>query len=149
MVKYYRSEFIENILRRKTATSAAGSISLARPVSSREEKMEVSSSLNLVFSALSSPVRRAMLDRLSKGESSVTELAEPFDMSLPAISKHLKILEEARLITKVKEGRTFHCRLDLLALAKAAEWVNFYRGLWERQLDEFSKYLQKSERAES
>ena len=102
---------------------------------------------NIVFSALSSPVRRAMLDRLSRGESSVTELAKPFDMSIPAVSKHLKILAEARLITKVKEGRTFHCSLDLLALAMAAEWVNFYRGLWERQLDEFSKYLQKSERA--
>jgi DNA-binding transcriptional ArsR family regulator len=106
---------------------------------------EASANLDLVFSALSSPVRRAILDRLSRGESSVGELAEPFDMSLPAVSKHLRILEEARLITKVKEGRTYHCRLDLLALVRAAEWVNFYRGLWERQLDEFSKYLKKTE----
>jgi DNA-binding transcriptional ArsR family regulator len=90
-----------------------------------------------------------MLDRLSRGETSVTELAKPFDMSLPAVSKNLRILEEARLITKVKEGRTYRCRLDLLALSRAAEWVNFYRGLWERQLDEFSKYVKNTEKAES
>ena len=90
-----------------------------------------------------------MLDRLSKGESSVTELAAPFDISLPAISKHLRILEEAQLITKEKDGRTYHCHLHLLALVKAAEWINFYRGLWERQLDEFSNYLKDTEKAES
>ena len=76
----------------------------------------------------------------------MSELAKPFNVSLPAISKHLRILEEAHLITKVKEGRTYYCQLDLLALAKAAEWVNFYRGLWERQLDEFSKYLTRTEK---
>jgi DNA-binding transcriptional ArsR family regulator len=90
-----------------------------------------------------------MLDRLSRGEATVTELAEPFDMSLPAISKHLRILEESHLIRKVKDGRIYRCHLDLLALAKAAEWVNFYRGMWERQLDEFSKYLKKAEKAGS
>ena len=89
-----------------------------------------------------------MLARLSKGESTVTELAEPFKMSLPAVSKHLRVLEEAHVIRKVKEGRTYRCSLDAVPLAQAAQWVNFYRGLWERQLDSLSGYLQDSGDAE-
>jgi DNA-binding transcriptional ArsR family regulator len=102
-----------------------------------------SSKLDLIFSALSNPTRREILARLSKGESTVTELAEPFHMSLPGVSKHLHVLEEAHVISMVKEGRTYRCRLDLFSLVQAAQWMDFYRGLWMRQLDYLSEYLQK------
>jgi len=107
-----------------------------------------SARLDSVFSALSNPTRREILARLSRGESTVTALAEPFDMSLPAISKHLRVLEEAHVISKVKEGRTYRCRLDLVPLVQAARWVNFYRGLWERQLDSLSEYLKDTREVE-
>jgi DNA-binding transcriptional ArsR family regulator len=98
--------------------------------------------LDLIFSALSSPTRREILARLSEGESTVSELAEPFDISLPAISKHLHVLEQAHVISKIKEGRTYRCRLDPISLVQAAQWINFYRGLWERQLDSLTEYLE-------
>lgn len=99
--------------------------------------------LDLVFSALSSPTRRAIVDKLSRGKSSVTELAAPFKMSLPAVSKHLSVLEKAQVITKVKEGRTFICRIEPGSLQLAARWINSYGALWDRQLDSLSEYLEK------
>jgi len=100
-----------------------------------------SAKLDLIFSALSNSTRREMLARLARGESTVTELAEPFEMSLPAISKHLHVLEEAELVSKVKDGRTYRCHLDPVPLAQAERWMNFHRALWERQLSSLSDYL--------
>jgi len=97
--------------------------------------------LDLTFSALSDPTRRAILVRLSKGESTVTELAEPFRMSLPAISKHLDVLEEADLIVRRKDGRIRHCKIDTAPLMKAASWIEAYRPIWEEQLDSLAEYL--------
>jgi DNA-binding transcriptional ArsR family regulator len=99
----------------------------------------------LIFSALSSPTRRVILDRLSRGQSSVTELAAPFQMSLPAISKHLRVLEDAEVITKVKDGRVYLCSIRPEPLANAARWINSYSALWERSLDSLSEFLEKEE----
>jgi len=99
----------------------------------------------MVFSALSSPTRRAILDMLSRGESSVGELAKPFEMSLPAISKHLSVLEKAEVISKVKDGRVYLCRIETAPLRRAADWINGYGELWERQLDSLSGFLEKEE----
>jgi DNA-binding transcriptional ArsR family regulator len=98
-------------------------------------------SLDLVFSALSNPTRRAILARLSEKDWTVTELAAPFDMSLPAISKHLQILEDARIISKTREGRVHHCRLEPAPLAEAASWLGFYERMWKRQLDSLADLL--------
>jgi DNA-binding transcriptional ArsR family regulator len=98
-------------------------------------------SLDLVFSALSNPTRRAILARLSEKDWTVTELAAPFDMSLPAISKHLQILEDAGIISKTREGRVHHCRLEPAPLAKAASWLGFYERMWNRQLDSLADLL--------
>lgn len=101
--------------------------------------------LDLLFSALSNPTRRAILARLSRGESTVTELARPFDMSLPAISKHLRILEDAHVVKVVRDGRTHRCSLAPNALTKAAKWLRFYTRMWEGQLDSLSEYLRAAE----
>jgi DNA-binding transcriptional ArsR family regulator len=111
----------------------------------RGRRRSSSASLDLVFSALSSPTRREILDMLSRGESSVSKLAAPFQMSLPAISKHLRVLEKAQVITKVKDGRVYLCRLEPETLQRAASWINSYGALWERQLDSLSDYLEKGE----
>jgi DNA-binding transcriptional ArsR family regulator len=84
------------------------------------------------------------LARLSEGEVSVTELARPFSLSLPAISKHLGVLENAELIIREKEGRFYWCRLEAAPLAKAAGWIELYRPLWERQLNALGNYLEGS-----
>lgn len=97
--------------------------------------------LDLVFSALSDPTRRAILDRLALGEASVTELAAPFEMSLPAISKHLRILEHAGLISREREGRTHHMHLSAGAMKDAAEWLGQYRRFWDDQLDNLGAFL--------
>jgi DNA-binding transcriptional ArsR family regulator len=97
--------------------------------------------LDAVFAALSDATRRAILTRLAAGDAGVTELAEPFDMSLPAISKHLRVLEDAGLITREKEGRINRCRLEPAPMRAAAEWLAAYRRFWERQLDALDRYL--------
>jgi DNA-binding transcriptional ArsR family regulator len=84
------------------------------------------------------------LAKLSEGELSVTELARPFNFSLPAISKHLDVLENAELIVREKEGRFRRCRLEAAPLAKAAGWIEIYRPVWERQLNALETYLEKS-----
>ena len=99
--------------------------------------------LNAVFSALSDPTRREILDRLSRGEASVTELAEPFKMTLPAVSKHLSILERSGLITREREGRIHRLHLAPRRLVTALEWMEHYRPLWETQLDSLGAYLEE------
>ncbi len=97
--------------------------------------------LDLTFSALSDPTRRAILSRLSKGEASVTQLAEPFDLSLPAISKHLKVLQKAGLITQGREAQWRPCRLEAKPLKDASAWLEHYRHYWEESFDKLDSYL--------
>src|SRR6185295_12936746 len=99
--------------------------------------------LSAVFAALADPTRRAILERLSSGETSVTELAEPFQMSLPAISKHLKVLERAGLITRTRDAQWRPCKLDAGPLKEAANWVEHYRRFWEASLDRLDEYLKE------
>jgi DNA-binding transcriptional ArsR family regulator len=97
--------------------------------------------LSSTFSALADPTRRAILSRLSKGERSVSELAEPFEMTLPAISKHLKVLEKAGLIQRSREAQYRPCKLNPKPLREAAQWVENYREFWEQSLDRLEDYL--------
>ncbi len=98
------------------------------------------------FQALADPTRRAILARLALGEKSVGELAEPFDMSQPAISKHLKVLERAGLISRSREAQYRPCRLEPQALKSIDEWLEDYRRLWEARLDRLELYLAKLQR---
>lgn len=102
------------------------------------------SSLDATFGALSDPTRRAIVERLTKGDASVGELAEPFDMSLPAISKHLTVLEHAGLVERSKEGRTRRCRLVAEPMRGALEWIATYGAFWEGQLDSLERFLATS-----
>lgn len=97
--------------------------------------------LSQLFSALSDPTRRAILERLSKGEASVNELAEPFDITLPAVSKHLKVLEKAGLIERTREAQFRPCRLQAAPLRDAANWIDHYRQYWEESFDRLDAYL--------
>lgn len=99
--------------------------------------------LSATFQALADPTRRAILARLSQGETTVTELAEPFDMSLPAISKHLKVLERAGLIARGREAQWRPCRLEAARLKDVADWVERYRRFWEQSLDRLDHYLRE------
>ena len=100
-----------------------------------------SDTLSATFSALADPTRRAILARLASGELSVTELAEPFDMSLPAVSKHLKVLERAGLIARNREAQWRRCRLDASPLRDVSAWIDQYREFWEERLDRLEAYL--------
>jgi DNA-binding transcriptional ArsR family regulator len=93
------------------------------------------------FAALADPTRRAILARLALGETSVTELAEPFAMSMPAVSKHLKVLERAGLIARGREAQWRPCRIELRALKDVDDWLEEYRRLWEQRLDRLEDYL--------
>jgi DNA-binding transcriptional ArsR family regulator len=99
--------------------------------------------LDLTFAALADPTRRAILARLAKGEASVTELAEPFHMSQPAISKHLKVLERAGLVSRGREAQKRPCRLEAAPLEAAAEWIGDYREYWEQSYARLDEYLAK------
>ena len=99
--------------------------------------------LDATFSALSDPTRRAILARLALGAATVGELAEPFAISPPAISKHLRVLEGAGLMTREKEGRVHRCRLAPAPLHAAAEWLLFYQRFWDGTLDSLADYLAK------
>lgn len=98
--------------------------------------------LTLTFMALSDPTRRAILQRLSRGEATVKELAKPFDMSGPAITKHLKVLEKAGLISRGREAQWRPCRIEADALKDVANWVEEYRKFWEESLDRLGAYLE-------
>jgi DNA-binding transcriptional ArsR family regulator len=99
--------------------------------------------LNATFAALADPTRRAILARLTTGETSVTELAEPFAMTLPAVTKHLKVLERAGLITRGREAQWRPCRLKAAPLKDVADWIENYREFWEQSLDRLDAYLQQ------
>lgn len=99
--------------------------------------------LSDTFSALADPTRRAILARLASGEASVTELAEPFEISMPAVTKHLKVLERAGLITRGREAQWRPCRLEAKPLREAADWIEHYRTFWEQSLDRLDAYLQQ------
>lgn len=101
--------------------------------------------LDNIFQALSDVTRRAILARLSRGDAPVTELALPFSMSLPAISKHLDVLERAGLISRKKDGRIRHCHLQSAPLEEAASWINFYKRFWETRLDALNQYLDSNQ----
>ncbi len=104
--------------------------------------------MDSVFAALSDPTRRAILRRLARGEATVSELAAPHDMSLPAISKHLSVLESAELLSKKKRGRVVHCRLRIGALRQASEWLDYYERFWNERLDSLETFLQEKNNEE-
>jgi len=97
--------------------------------------------LSLKFSALADPTRRAILARLALGETSVTDLAEPFDMSMPAVSKHLRVLEHAGLISRSREAQYRPCRIEAQALKDVDDWLERYRAFWEEKFDQLEIYL--------
>src|SRR6188474_2622681 len=99
--------------------------------------------LDATFAALADPTRRAILARLALGETSVTELAKPFDMSLPAISKHLKVLERAGLIARGREAQWRPCRLEASPLKEVADFAEGYRAIWEQRFNRLETYLQQ------
>jgi len=98
--------------------------------------------LNDVFHALADATRRGILARLASGDVVVTELAEPFDISLPAISKHLGVLEKAGLVTRHKDGRIRRCQLNPAPLETASEWIKFYSNFWDAQFDSLQRYIE-------
>ncbi len=103
--------------------------------------LQNSNSLNATFAALADPTRRAILARLATGEASVTELAAPFTMSQPAISRHLKVLERARLITRGRDAQWRPARIQAEPLREVADWVAQYRQFWDSQFDRLDEYL--------
>lgn len=105
--------------------------------------------LSMTFAALSDPTRRAMLARLVQGEASVNELAAPFKMSLPAVSKHIKVLEKAGLLIKTRHAQQRPCKIDGEQLKQAVDWIEQYRQLWEGRLDRLDAYLQELHASES
>jgi DNA-binding transcriptional ArsR family regulator len=104
--------------------------------------------LSLTFAALADPTRRAILARLSHGDASVTELAEPFEMSLPAISKHLKVLEHAGLITRGRDAQWRPCRIEAARLKEVSDWLDHYRKFWEDSFDRLDEYLRELQKKE-
>lgn len=100
--------------------------------------------LDRTFGALADRTRRAILSRLAHGDATVGELARPFRVSRPAISKHLRVLERAGLVRRVREGRRSRCLLDAAAMREAAEWVEGYRSFWTGQLDALARYIERS-----
>ncbi len=104
--------------------------------------------LSATFGALADPTRRAILARLASGEASVTQLAQPFEMSMPAISKHLKVLERAGLIARGREAQWRPCRLEAAPLKDAADWVEEYRRFWEQSFDRLDDYLRELKKKE-
>lgn len=104
--------------------------------------------LTATFAALADPTRRAILTRLADGECAVTELAAPFDMSLPAVSKHLKVLERAGLIARSRDAQSRPCHLDPGPLKEAADWIAHYKKFWEESFDRLDAYLRELKKKE-
>jgi DNA-binding transcriptional ArsR family regulator len=100
--------------------------------------------LDATFGALADPTRRAILSRLARGQATVSELAAPFDVSLPAVSKHLRVLESAGLLQREIDGRVHRCRLAPKPMKAAAAWIDKYRAFWENQFDALEKYLEST-----
>ncbi|HUL54702.1 MAG TPA: metalloregulator ArsR/SmtB family transcription factor [Opitutaceae bacterium] len=109
----------------------------------------MSDRLSTTFAALADPTRRAILGRLARGQASVTELADPFDMSLPAVSKHLKVLERSRLIARGRDAQWRPCRLRARPLKEAADWLAGYRRFWEESLGRLDDYLQQLQKKDT
>lgn len=107
--------------------------------------MTAADPLSATFAALADPTRRAILARLSAGEATVKVLAEPFDMSLPAISKHLRVLERAGLVARGRNAQWRPCRLEAKPLREASDWIGQYRAFWEARLDRLETYLRELE----
>jgi DNA-binding transcriptional ArsR family regulator len=107
--------------------------------------MVKSRALDRTFSALSDPTRREILERLAQGPATISELAQPFAMSLPGLMKHVRILEDAQLLTSEKSGRTRACRLGPEHLEDATRWIETHRRRWERRLDRLEGYLERKE----
>jgi DNA-binding transcriptional ArsR family regulator len=99
--------------------------------------------MSVTFAALADPTRRAILARLASGEASVTELAEPFKLSLPGVSKHLKVLQKAGLITQGRKAQWRPCRLEAARLKEVADWVDDYRRFWDESFDRLGEYLEE------
>jgi len=113
-----------------------------RKLRNREVQLTASTDrLSAILSALADPTRRAILARLTSGEASVTALAEPFAMSLPAVSKHLKVLERAGLITRGRQAQWRPCRLEAAPLLEVADWLEEYRRFWDESFDRLDEYL--------
>jgi DNA-binding transcriptional ArsR family regulator len=110
--------------------------------------MTSSQQLDATFAALSDPTRRAILARLTHGEASVNELAAPFAISLPAVSKHLKVLERAGLVRRGQQAQWRPCRLEPAPLGNVAAWLETYRGFWEEQFDNLDDYLSEVQKKE-
>jgi DNA-binding transcriptional ArsR family regulator len=104
------------------------------------------SPLDRTFSALSDPTRRDILERLADGPATISELAHPFGISLAGLMKHVRILEQADLVTTEKHGRTRQCRIGPERLQDAAQWIEMYRGRWERRLDRLEGYIEKQKK---
>jgi DNA-binding transcriptional ArsR family regulator len=104
-----------------------------------------SASLDRVFQALADPTRRVIVDRLTRGPASVSELAEPLDMSLPAVHQHLQVLEKSGLVRSEKAGRVRTCSIDHAVLREAEQWIARRRATWERRLDRLGEYLAEQE----
>ena len=104
--------------------------------------------LSTTFAALADPTRRAILERLAQGDATVGELAEPFQMTMPAISKHLSVLERAALITKSRDGQRRNCRITATPLKNATSWLNEYRRHWEANLESLDAYLTRIQERE-
>lgn len=102
--------------------------------------------LSVIFAALADPTRRAILARLASGETSVTDLAEPFEMSLPAVSKHLKVLENAGLIARGRDAQWRPCRIEAAPLKEVSDWADRYRHFWDESFDRLDDYLKKMQK---
>jgi len=100
--------------------------------------------LDLAFGALAHPIRRGILARLSAGEATIAELAKPFKVSAPAITRHMRILEEAGLLSRKKQGREHHCRLEQKRLRQAEAWIEDHRKFWNERLDALERYLKEN-----
>jgi len=109
----------------------------------------VNDPLSTTFAALADPTRRAILERLAQGDATVGELAEPFRMTMPAISKHLSVLERAGLITKSRDGQRRNCRITATPLKNATSWLNEYRRHWEANLESLDAYLTRIQESEN
>jgi DNA-binding transcriptional ArsR family regulator len=109
--------------------------------------VQYQATLDRAFSALADPTRRDILERLGRGPASISELAEPYGMSLTGLKKHIRILEEADLVTTEKIGRTRECRLGPEQLEDAAQWIKMYQRHWERRLDRLEAYLERKKGA--
>jgi len=114
--------------------------------SRRKSKNSTDDRLDLLFRALGDRTRRALLARLAEKPAMVTELAEPFEMSLPAVSRHLRVLERARLVVRNVDGRVHHCSVDLEPLKTVEAWVQHRRRFWEGNLDALARYMERDEK---